>query len=646
VTKVVGAERNVGVVVRAGTLALILWVAGCGGSPGTRADSGAGGSAGGSGGGPAPSLQWTWLGAPLGAPVQAVALDGSGNVFAGLGVSGGVFRSTDDGASWQPSSFGMYGLTVGALAASGTTVYAGANNLIRSMDDGAAWQQLTTFAVSTISAKGNLVVVGDSSNGMLGVSSDGGDTFATSSVGSGATLDVEIVGSAILCATAAGIFRSVDGGATFAPVPGIYGGPLSADLHCDGVSTCYASAYDTNTGAHYPDLLKSVDAGATWNPLGMTNTRIVAVTATGIVYVSDGTSGQLIRSDDGGQTWTPGTWPTSLTCGFPFATQGDKVFAPCNDGVYRSDDEAATWNAASGSAATGAISGNASSVVVDTSPTALGTDGDIYMDAPGFMRSTDGGNNWQVLVPWAEPYDIPFDCFVTGLGALECLEDRGLLVRSTDHGQTWQTITVNPPAAPVTVAGSSSSAVYAGGSGGLARSDDDGMTFQILNGSPAATALQVLHDGHVLVQSTSGTYRSVDQGVTWQTLTFPPLPVLEDASGRLLYIELGGATRYSTDEGDSWTDDPLTTVPGLSGLPVVDGTGRLVLIFAPGLNQFTNLGQPPVTYTSTDGGATWTILRPPIPNPDVANFAVDKRGRLIAATAGGLYRLDTVSGGP
>ena len=630
--------------------------AGAAGSPGGGAGgaaAGAGGAAGaaGSGGAAGPTLRWTWLPARIGGPVQAVTFDGSGNLFAGLGVSGGIFRSTDLGASWQPSNGGMYGFTISALGANGTTVYAGAGNLIRSLDDGASWLQLTTFGVNTISVKGSLVVVGNNSNGMLGVSSDGGNTFTTPSAGTGAAANVEIVGTVVLAATASGIYRSIDGGATFALVPGIMSGAFSADVRCDGVSTCYASAYTTTT--LYPDLLKSVDAGATWNPLGRTNTRIVAVTAAGIAYVDDGTAGKLLRSDDAGQTWTPASWPPSQSFTFPFATQGDQLFAPCIDGVYRSADKAVTWTPASGSAATGAISGNAANMLADTSPTALGTDGDIYVNAPGFERSSDDGATWQVLVPWAEPYYLPFGCFVTGLGALECLEYRAPeLVRSTDHGATWTIIQVNPPPSTglmqigVSVAGNAGSTVYAGGTQGLARSDDDGLTFQYLKGSPETDTLRVLHDGHVLVSSTNANYRSVDKGVTWQSQPYFPSVVLEDGLGRLVYGGVGGSISYSTDEGNTWTYYPNDFLPAASGQLAIDGTGRMIAVIPAALNQYTDLGRPSVTYTSTDGGATWSLLTPQIPNPNVDTFAVDKRGRLLAATAGGLYRLDTVSPGP
>lgn len=647
--EVVIGERRFGRATTAGAYALLLLAVGCGGgSPG----SGMGGSGGGSDSG----LRWTWLHAPIGGPVGAVAVDDSGNVFAGLGISGGIFRSTDDGTSWQPINAGMYDLSVSVLAASGTTVYAGANNLVRSGDDGRSWLQVTPLMspgnVSAVGARGVLVAAGNDYDGSLNISGDAGTTFTSRSLGTGSTVDLEIVGSAILCATTNGVYRSTDGGATFGPVQGISNGALEdANLHCDGVSTCYASAH-TGTALDPTVLLKSADGGASWTPLGMTNARVVAVTTAGTVYVNNGTSGLLVRSDDAGQNWQPATWP-SPSCALPFAARGDKVFAACGDAVFRSGDKGETWSATTGSATAGAISGSASDVVVDVSSTALGAYGDIYAVAQaGFLRSIDDGATWQVMVPYAEPFLIPYACLVTGQGALECLEAQGPLVRSTDHGLTWQRIAVNPTDTPgslqiqVTVVANSGSLVYAAGSQGVARSDDDGVTFRLLAESPAVTTLQVLHDGRVLVQSTSGTFRSDDRGATWKALGFFKVPVLEDTSGRLIYIDVGGATRYSTDAGDTWTYYPTTTLPGAAGLPTTDGSGRLILVLAGESDPFTKLGLPFVTYTSVDAGATWKILTPQIPNPIVNNFAVDKQGRLLAGTAGGLYRLESANSGP
>lgn len=62
------------------------------------------------------------------------------------GVSGaGVFRSTDNGSSWTAVNSGMPSGEVGALAVSGTSLFAGTVwGVFRSTDDGASWTAVNT----------------------------------------------------------------------------------------------------------------------------------------------------------------------------------------------------------------------------------------------------------------------------------------------------------------------------------------------------------------------------------------------------------------------------------------------------------------------------------------------------------------------
>ena len=106
------------------------------------------------------------------------------------------------------------------------------------------------------------------------------------------------------------------------------------------------------------------------------------------------------------------------------------MFAACPDGVYRSDDKGQSWRPASGSP-DGRHHRQRGAVFVDKSPTALGLDGDIYVEGvqgltPGssdnraLLRSSDGGWTWQTVSPRfrSDP------CIVTPAGALECRERR------------------------------------------------------------------------------------------------------------------------------------------------------------------------------------------------------------------------------
>lgn len=626
-------------------------------------------------GGPFADLRWVSLQAPLGAPITAIAVDSEGVLFAGAGgntfygatPSPGIFTSRDRGVSWRAANVGVHDFHIGGLFADGTVLYAGSTALLRSVDRGASWSQLTSATSSgyldVLGAQGDVVVVGASANGGGGavLAMNGTGAFHVLPLGAHVN-DLVVLGSVILHAGPDGVVRSTDGGATFNTVPGIVNGiGQDASLRCDGVKTCYVSAHTT---AQFTPavILKSVDAGATWTATGKQSPKVVALSDSGALYVS--TPPNLARSDDGGATWTPIYRPTTAeffepNCDGPFVARGAALYAACIDGVYRSDDKGAHWTPASGTPATGAITGPVAVFAVDNTPTALGPSGDLYLVAayPGrrwrLLRSSDDGATWQVV---SDPF-LTSGCIVTGKGALECTAvsyppagGTVPLARSEDHGVTWKEVVVNAPGTPtgmqitVSALAGAGSVVYAG-SNGLARSDDDGLTFKPLPGSPTTQTLQVLRNGHVLAGDVSwGVYRSTDAGATWKKLARAfPLPVLEDGRGRLLLGDTGGDVVISADEGDSWTPGGSATLPYSSdaaGPLGQDGAGRLVVnALDPGTEPY--YARDKALYGSVDGGDSWARLPAAVqlPHPVVSRFMNDRKGRLLAATNGGVYRL-------
>jgi hypothetical protein len=628
--------------------------------------------------GPFSGYSWTAFPLPLGARVNALALDSEGVLYAGAASDtfpvstpgAGIFKSTDQGTSWHAASLGLIDDAVATLAAVGTTMYASAEGLMRSTDRGASWQLMASVGVGgpfeTISGQGDLVVAGDTTGNPFYLSTDTGRTFNAAPGGPSGGLDnFEVLsGGSVILWAGAGVFRSTDRGATFSPVQGISNGfQLFAHVSCDGVSTCYANAYDTPNAANGQVLLKSTDTGATWTPLPQPLLGgIVAVSDTGSVYMEGPLT--LSRSDDGGATFNPIGCPTAVNpaepdctgnqVAGPYVARGDTLFDARRLGVYRSDDKGEHWQAASGSAATGAIIGAATWVFVDTGPAALGPNGDIYAYGLETLdpvtgpvarpkRSSDDGQTWQVL---ADSFGGG-QCVSTPGGAIECVNvtfapgDGGAVGRSVDHGATWNAADTPPALGALAVSGS---VVYLAGPAGVARSIDDGVTFQLIPNGPMLGSLQALHDGHLLatqeigLSTGTGGYRSVDQGATWQSIAnLPLLPVVEDAAGRLLQDTLSGTIEVSTDEGDSWTALATTGAPqvGTNFLPfTADGAGHL---FA-----FGRLADsaPYQIFASADGGASFAPMPVQIPNPFAIWFATDKLGRLLVGTGGGLFRLE------
>ncbi len=626
---------------------------------------------------PFAGYQWTALAVPLGAPIAALAFDDQGALYAGAGgdnlftasPQAGIFKSADDGASWDPDGLGLGDFDVVALAAIGPAIYAGTASLMRSTDHGASWEPAgpTSFQrFQNISGQGDVVAAGDGSQ--LYVSTDTGRTFHSVATPRGGVVSLEVLGggSVILIAGSSGVFRSTDMGVTFNAVQGIANGSnLFAQLRCDGVRTCYAQAYVTPNASDLTAMLKSTDAGATWTVLSQTgeDIRALAISDTGSVYFA-ATFTLFWRSDDGGSTLHPipepaAAIPVVYDCGGPYVARGDKVFAGCRDGVYRSDDKGEHWQLANGSAAAGALTGAATRIFVDNSPTALGLGGDVYVNGPeGFdatgnilnvlKRSSDGGTTWQTV---ASPFGAS-RCIVTPSGALECAGTSTAsspsipLARSEDHGATWRSVDVPAlflPSTPGLALASSGSVVYLADGAGLARSTDDGLTFQLLPNSPFVGSMQVLRNGHLLVTELDGSAadRSTDQGATWQPIDdLRGLPVIEDAIGRLLRSTTG-TVEVSTDEAATWT-----TV-SMSGVPTSPSTGQLLPLAIDGAGHLFVLGRAPSfndpirIFASADDGVSFLPMPAQIPNPNVLSFATDKQGRLLVGTAGGLFRLES-----
>ena len=650
---------------------------------------------------PLPGTHWVALPAPLGAPITAITFDGAGVLYAGAGGGdpgwlpgqAGIFRSSDEGASWRAANLGLFDYQirpvieyqVTALAAAGATIYAGTTSLLRSTDGGASWQHVSAGPLplsffNHIGAGGDLVAASsDGSEFSLWVSTDAGNTFQETPFGNGWVSDLEVLetGSVLLVASRQGVVRSTDQGATFNPVQGIDNASAGDTLlRCDGARTCYAS---TNVGA-FADipLYKSTDAGATWTLLpgatwpslsaAFVPEHVIAVSDTGVVYIQHGLV--IERSDDGGATFKTLFSPTTTgwfepycngPYAVPYAARGAKLFAACLDGVYQFDDTEQRWRSASGSPATGPITGAAPLMVVDTSPTALGPGGDIYVialegrnpalsDRSLLKRSSDGGWTWQIV---ASPFAADA-CTVTPGGALICRNvtistDMPLwLARSDNHGATWREVQLptgpggEPVGALVTTDGSN---VYITGDGGFARSSDDGRTFQVIPNSRNVRELQALRNGHLLgIELVNGGFRSTDHGTTWEPIDgLLALPVIEDAAGRLIRYAGDGKLEVSSDEASTWTSLASSGVPGRVDIPVplaIDGADHL-FAFGPGPAPGPQFNGPLQVFASADGGAHFLPMRAQIPNPNATSVATDKQGRLLVATTGGVFRLES-----
>ncbi len=137
---------------------------------------------------------------------------------------GGVFRSNDAGTTWSAASDGLSSLYVLSLASDGSTLYAGTiGGLFRSDDGGMGWTLkdagMTTISVRSLAVVGSLLFAGTYGGGIFS-STDQGNSWTSSSDGltNLSILNFARIGSSLFVGTYGGMFHSTDAGQNWSPM--------------------------------------------------------------------------------------------------------------------------------------------------------------------------------------------------------------------------------------------------------------------------------------------------------------------------------------------------------------------------------------------------------------------------------------------
>ena len=390
-----------------------------------------------------------------------------------------------------------------------------------------------------------------------------------------------------------GVFRSTDGGVTWAPMGQKLPGSSSAGFL--GVSAAEPSTLYALSGW---DVLRSVDGGP-WEVRGQHPNTAFAVDPARADVLWAGTyangAGGIDRSDDGGLTWTP---VHALAGGSRGAFPTGFVFAPADPSTLYA----------------GLIS----------------SDG-----APrGVLRSRDGGASWELigedLVPEGEvSVDLAIApdtgvLFATAVRNGSAGEPLFAVYRSTDGGDTWALVL---PGGFTVTAGPGGLVISQSGQ----RSLDGGLTWSLT--SPPVSTMQILA-AHPLSPGTvfaspqhAGLFRSTDFAASWQEanegiLAAWALDLVADpiVPGTLYASTVGGGLFKTTEGGGVW-EHPLPQA-GDFGSPYL--LNHLIAASAGGETTLYALQYNEVLFRSEDGGASWTNLG----NPGLYNLralAVDPR---------------------
>lgn len=336
----------------------------------------------------------------------------NGSLFATGRYGDGIFRSTDNGESWQSINNGLLsdvpsGLRVSTVAENEYGVlFAGTeiDGVFKSTDNGDSWTEIgVPISIKTTCIKGSYVFASGTPSSGLGYlhrSTNNGTSWRRVNLGTTSGVNdvvIDLSGNVFVATSSAGLKKSSDNGLTWNNVSF-----PQTDLRSLAVNSNNYIFVGTSGNGIY----KSIDNGNSWTQSdgGVTNVAVsitISKSSKNFDYIFAGTlgldPGGVYQSTDNGTTWIKPSNQLDVYTITSLAVNGlGDIFAETSDGVFMSTDNGVTWNLTlSRAKSTGVLKSPTtpppsvlSSVSVDSMVMFVGTDG--Y----GVFRSTNGGSEW------------------------------------------------------------------------------------------------------------------------------------------------------------------------------------------------------------------------------------------------------------
>jgi photosystem II stability/assembly factor-like uncharacterized protein len=371
------------------------------------------------------------------------AVDAAGAVVY-AGGNAGVFRSTNAGQSWTRLSGLPGGESLVDLAIdqenSNRVLAVYLNQMWITENAGATWRELTELrganAFSGAFASGAIVADGQSG---IARSADGVHfARANAGIGGDEARFVEFIGSRLFIGTPnSGLHVSDDRGATWQAVgPNVYSSSLAVD------PTNPSNVYLGTGGA---GVFKSTDGGNTFAPSGLSET-INSVAAYGPTVFATHTE-NVHRSTDGGATWHVAYRSRffSNTRHVAIDPNAPNIVYATTVPIAVSLDGGTTWSET-----------NLTDNFIRALVIVRGNPSQVFVGGPSIYRATSGTTTFvrrSTGIPANSTIlDLSWNAVTGALYAVVAPPNAApTLYTSTDKGETWKPYMIPPPASVVTI---------------------------------------------------------------------------------------------------------------------------------------------------------------------------------------------------
>ena len=365
----------------------------------------------------------------------------------------------------------------------------------------------------------------------------------------------------IACGSQGAIRRSSDGGATWEVIPTEFQSQIFWSLDFIDRNRGWAAG----TGGI---VIETQDGGTTWTQIrepGSPDVIIhhLAMSSSGI-GIAVGRPGLMLRTDDFGQSWSP-VGPSLQFPMFRVEVLADDNFVACGFGtVLYSNDKGQTWSVVEFD-----FEGNPATLFWQASAT--DDQGNVYLGGtwgvPGFiLHSSDGGESWNNIVTPGGATTLAADS-----GNLIYTAATTQLTYSTDNGENWDSATMNGPSIEVPdfqlvarAAGiRGDNALVLTERNGILRSTDAGANWSTISFLPNTSLFAGVSEGEgrlYAVGSSNAFLASQDGGATWLpdlntslNQNFIAFDILFPANDFGIVVGSMGTIARRSPEQNSWT---------------------------------------------------------------------------------------------
>lgn len=580
---------------------------------------------------------WEQTNGPEGGDVLAIAADSGGRLFAGT--HGGLFRSSDEGQTWEKIGLSEFGSnSVKAIAINSSDeifVFAWAwLGIFKSSDHGDTWVAKNNgfdhHDVRSIAFHPNnedYIFLGTYDGGIYR-STDNGESwehvfqppgpgtyiYAFSIAISHLTNDVYVA-----CGlwSVLGLYRSQDWGDSWSRVEAL----PEANFGSAAVSPITGHIFAAVGGGDPAQgIYRSIDNGENWDFVPI-STFCWAVQSwkfdsSGNIYIGTYQNSGVYKSVDDGLHWTHVGLYRSVQS-LEINSEGDIFAGTQGQGVYHSTLlDLPNWSQINN----GLISQDVRSIAVDSS-------GVIFAGTAmnNMFRSMDNGQSWS----WID-LDISYlvGVFDIAINSQDHIFACGQnFSRSTDNGASW----TNDPWFelgfwPYSIAISNSDKIYVGSMyTGVWTSTDNGLSWNHLGLEGMINGIAINSSNHIFVATYSdGIHRSTDEGATWERIGEADIScnlitsIAVNSEGVIFAgTHCEGGIYRSMDNGETWTRLANFGVDCIA----INQEDHIFI----GVN---NGG----VWRSIDDGETWIEVNDGLTNFFIRDMAFDSSGFIYVGT--------------